>query len=149
MEIPKFIIGIILFVVIILAGVQLVSDVDTNYSGIGGASGMNSSISGFSKITDRAKNISDDSDSIQGKVFKEAPVSSDDNIIGSIVKGGWEALKITGNSITLSVDLVQIVSDETSSLGINAIYWKMLTAALLVVAIFAIIYLIFSLTGGA
>lgn len=148
MELPKFIIGILLFVVIIFAGVNFVADINNNYSSVNTTAGMNTSVSGLTRITDRSNNISNDATSIKNKIFSDTDVSTTDTI-SSLVKGGWEALKLTGSSIAMSVDMVGVVSDETSGLGISPLFWNMLIAVLLILAIFAIIYLIFSLTGGA
>lgn len=134
MEIPKFLIGILVFTAIVLGFTLIIGDLNNSYQGVG----ANVSTSDFGDVydtTDELYNISNDmKNSVLGGDVDE------DSTEDSMFKGAYKAVRFTRESFGLVGDIINSIANV---LPIPAPFVALALTAIVILVIFAFIYLIF------
>jgi hypothetical protein len=139
MELDKFLLGILVFTAIVVGGVLIIGDFNTNYE----FAGTNMSTDDFGTVydtTDEIYNLSQDmKDSMLGGEVDE------DDTADSMFKGGYKTLRFVQSSFGLVGDIMNAVGRK---LGIPTFLITLGLAALTISIIFGIIYIVFRIAKG-
>jgi len=141
MGLEKYLIGMIVFAMVIIIGILAVTDVDSNYNDFNVSSSSNDSYHNLSvkaqAMIDESYEISNTSSS---KVIGSTTEVDNDNVWDSMLKGAWSSFRLLGNSFGLIDETAGVVQNE---LGILPIFRQILFIVITLIIIFGIIYLIF------
>lgn len=133
----KFAVSIIVFFVIIIAGVMIINDVNTNYEDLGVDMDVDQYISGTHNLstTDEVLNVSEDmhTDMFGEEVDTE---STADSMFG----GGYSATKLITTPISLTKEIMSQIAYE---MGIDDVFVQYAGVALIILVTFAVIFLVF------
>ena len=135
MGLDKFVISVIIFLVIIVAGSMIIADINTNYDNV------NIDIDEYmGNITKQANSndIYNTSKSMQKNVL-ENEVDGGDSA-DSMFKGGFSAITLITSPIGITNNIIQQIG---KALGINKVIIQYAFAALVALIIFWVIFLIF------
>jgi len=133
----KFVISVIVFFVVIVAGVMIVNDVNTNYEDLGVDMNLDQYISGTHNIStnDNTLNVSE---SMHTSIFGE-DVDSQDSA-DSMFTGGFSAIRLVTTPISLTKQIMNQIAEQ---IGIPDIFIQYASVAIIILVTFAVIFLIF------
>lgn len=134
MHLDKFVISVIIFLVIIVAGAMIVTDVNTNYDDVD--MDIDQYLGNTSETAEGSASYNY-SREMQGHLINdEVDADTADSMFG----GAFSAVRI----ITTPVSLVNdVLTQVTSEIGIPQIFVRYAFTAIAVLVIFAIIFIIF------
>lgn len=137
----KLVIGMLVFVLVIVVGNLIISDVDNNYDEFNLSTSENDS---FNTLNTKANSIVNDlysdSKSINQKVSGEDGEVEDEDKWESMVKGAYSAVLLIPKSFGLIDATAGVIEGE---LGINPIFRLLLFTAIVFMVGITLVYLIF------
>ena len=140
MELDKFLIGIIVFTVIIVSGVLIIADMNNNYEGVMEENISTDEFSDVYDTTDEIYNMSQNiKTSIIGKDVEEGGTED------SMFLGTYQALRFLSKSFKITGDILNSVA---SVLGIPRFLIVLALAAITIAVIFGIIMIILRIARG-
>lgn len=140
MELDKFLIGLLVFTAIIVGGTLIIANLNDNY---GDVMEDNLSTSDFGDVYDTTDDIYEISQDMKGSMLGgevDADATED-----SMFKGTYKTLRFIQNSFSLVGDIISAVATR---LGIPSFFVTLALAALTILIIFGIIYLILRIAKG-
>jgi|TARA_Y100000034_G_C6770829_1_gene343881 phospholipid N-methyltransferase len=135
MGLDKFVMGVIVFLVIIVAGTLIISDINTNYDDV------NIDIDEYiGNITEEANSnaIYNTSGNMNEQLFENDIEGTD--TADSMFKGGFSAITLISSPVRITNKIIQSIGN---ALGINKIILQYAFSAIIVMVIFWVIFLIF------
>ena len=146
MALDKYLIGIVIFALVIVIGVLAVADVDNNYNDFNVSQSSNDSFHNLSvKAENMITNTYETSNRSSSKIIGSETKVDDDNVFDSMLKGAWSSLRLLGNSFGLIDETAGVVQNE---LGILPIFRTILFIVITITIIFGIIFILFRLGRG-
>lgn len=146
MGLEKYLIGMVIFALVIIIGVLAIADVDNNYTEFNISDSDNSSYYNLSlqaqEMLDESYEVSNSSSS---KVIGSDTEVDDDNVWDSMLKGAWSSLRLLGNSFGLIDETAGVIQKEV---GILPIFRQIIFIVITLLILFGIIYIIFRLGRG-
>jgi hypothetical protein len=139
MELDKFIIGLLIFVAVIVGGVMIIGDLNSNY----GFAGTNISTSDFGGVYDATDEIYNLSEDMKGSVL--GGEVTEGTTEDSMFKGVYKALRFITSSFKVVGDIMNAMATK---LGIPTFFIVLAMAALSITIIFSIIYIVFRIAKG-
>ena len=138
MQLQKYLVALVVFSVVLTAGLLIIPDMNENYAD----AGVNMSVDDFSNITstlDVMYNTTQEmkEDTLGGE-------ADDTETWESMVKGAYSAVRLISNSFTLVADISAAIA---SVMGIPRFIVDALITIITLMVIFALIYLIFRFKG--
>lgn len=141
MRLDKFVISILIFSLMVMSSLLIIADINTNYAD----AGVNISTEKFGNVSiynlssdfnDMGQNLKDKT--IDGKEIDES------DAVDSLFTGAYSAIKLVVSSIEMVMDLFTAIAMEIGlSEGAASLLSGFLLAALMIIIVFSIIYLIF------
>jgi hypothetical protein len=137
-QLDKILLGMLLFSSMVVSGMIFYGGVINSYD-------LNTTVedAGFTDVYNISKKIYDDTTIIKNETIR-ADVEGSDQSIDSIVKGGYKAVKLVPDSISL---INKIVNSIVKEIGIPTEFLLFFMSAVMITIIFAVIYLIFKFKG--
>ena len=136
LRLENYVLGSIVFIIIIIAGMGIITDVNTNYNtSMGQEAAFNTT---FSRANQMYNDTYDTGLEMKGKVV-DADIT-EDTTENSMFKGAFSALRSLTNLFSIVGGLV---NDIGSVLGIPTVFINLGIISFLVILSFAIIYLVF------
>ena len=135
MKLDLFAVSIIVFYVIVVAGVMMVVDVNSNYDDVDIS--ITDYISDTSNLA-QANDTHELADSMHGQVLGSEVGS--DTLEDAMFKGGFSATRLVTSPISMTNKIMNQIGTQ---LGIPGIFLKFAFTALTIMVIFAVIFLIF------
>lgn len=129
MKLDAFLIGFVIFSLIVVTGVLMVQDVNVNY-------GVDVDTSDFNETYNTIDEMYDVSTGMQGHVLDTE--LSDTEAWESSVKGSYSAVRLVKNTFSLFSNIITSISQ---TLGIPSYFIKFALTAVTILILFAIIYL--------
>ena len=137
MQLDKYLVSIIIFMVLVLSMALVIPDINQNYEGVDGFEAMDSG------INESYYNVTAMYDT--GAAAKEKTLGgeiSDTDSLDSMIKGAYSSIRLVSSSFKITGD---IVDDISSEVGIpEDSYFRLAAkASILIMVIFSLIYLVF------
>lgn len=145
MQIDKFVIGLVVFGLVLLSGVLMIVDTDNNYDDFNLTSDESSS---FTNLQTRANEILNTTDEMTEEQKNEIIGSNgsveSDAAWESMIKGGYSAIKVTSGSFGLANDALGTVQEE---LKFPSYFKNAAFGIIVLLVVFALIYMVFRYKG--
>jgi len=140
-DIGKYLVALIIFVVIMVAGGLIMMDINTHYP----TANVNANLTTaeqahFDNLFQEYQNISDE---LQGRTLNES--TSTIGAIENLVNGAYKAVRLVGLSFSAIPTTLHMLALK---LQINAIFIYAITAAIFVLIAIALIYLFMRIIPG-
>jgi len=141
MQLDKFVIGLVIFFVMITASTMIISDIDSTYR----SSGTNMSVTEYmGNLTVQAETQAGTygaADTMHTKILGEEvdPLGTGD----SMFLGSFKAIKVITTPIGVVKNIMVEISNE---LGIDPIFTKFAFIALMISILFTIVYIVFRIS---
>lgn len=133
MKLDQYLIAIILASLILVVGIGIIWDVNTNYAPYGAHIDDE-----FSALNNTARSVINTSTAFAGdmkeKSFGEEVTTLD--ALNTVIRGSFSAVRLVTSSFKMINDLVFIVADR---LGVPDIFLKILIAVITIMVVFAVI----------
>ena len=134
MRLDSFVIGFLVFTAVVLAGTFVLTDINTNYAD----QGVNLSTDNFGPVYNTTTQILSLSEDIKNDTFGGTIDETD--TASSMFLGAYSALRAVRSTFTLFGEIAQAIGKE---LPIHPIFIQIAIAIMVILVVFAIIYLIF------
>lgn len=138
MQLNKYLVSLVVFSVIITAGLLILPNMNANY----GNQGVNMSDEEFSNITNTLDTMYSTSQQMKNDTL--GGEAEETETWESMVKGAYSAIRLIKDSFTLVSDIAAAIA---STLGIPEFFVDAALVILTILVIFALIYLIFRFKG--
>ena len=140
MELDKFIIGLLVFTAVVLSGVLLIGDVNSNY---GEFMEENLSTDEFTAVYDSTDEVYNMSVDMKGSVL--GGEVDEDATEDSMFKGVYKALKFVASSFSIVGDIIEAIA---LSFGIPKFFITLGIAGFAISIVFGLIMIIFRIGRG-
>ena len=143
MQLDKFLIGLLIIGLVIFAGVGIITDADNNYNDFNLTAGENAEFAG---VYAEAANIINETYNIAEGVKNETLGGDvdEDESWDSMIKGGYSAIRLVTGSFGLTVSILREIQNV---LGFPSYFIDVAFAVMVILVIFALIFLIFRFKG--
>jgi hypothetical protein len=130
MKIDGFLVGFIIFSVVVVTGFFMIGDINSNY-------GTNISREGFNTTYNTIDDMYNIGNEMKNKSI-DAEISGGSESWDSMIKGSYSAIRLVGNTFS---GLSAIVQDVATQMGIAPFYVTAAMSAITILVILSVIYL--------
>jgi len=139
MRLDKFLIGFLVFSLIITVGVLMISDVNTEYE-LNKTTDQFDDLSGVYNVSGEMYSLSQD----MKEETLEADIEGSDQSWESTIKGGYSSLRLISNSFRLVAEVANALAE---TIGIPVFFVTTLMVVITILIVFSIVYLVFGSKG--
>jgi len=143
LQLDKFLIGLLIIGLVIFTGVGIITDADNNYDDFNLTSDENAEFAGI--YAEAGSLINETYNTAEGIKNETLGGNVDeDESWDSMIKGGYSAIRLVTGSFGLTVSILREIQEV---LGFPSYFIDVAFAIMVILVIFALIYLIFRFRG--